>query len=144
MVTHIVFQQTSFLLEGFWRNGVGWRNLIIYSNFALYRFLYPIILFLKFWIFASIMPFRKATNYKRFNVWEYMLNKRLAREGDMSKQKKAKCVSKKLKRLDDKVKKLVNEVEELDSIRTEFIEGGSRQEEQEEKGFSIGRKAVVR
>ncbi|XP_046861250.1 uncharacterized protein LOC124454489 [Xenia sp. Carnegie-2017] len=62
----------------------------------------------------------------------------------MSKQKKAKCVSQKLKRLVDKVKKLVNELEELDSIRTEFIEGGSRQEEQEEKGFSIGRKAVVR
>ncbi|XP_046841747.1 uncharacterized protein LOC124435823 isoform X3 [Xenia sp. Carnegie-2017] len=94
MVTHIVFQQTSFLLEGFWRNGVGWRNLIIYSNFALYR---------KWDNLASIMPFRKATNYKRFNVWEYMLNKRLAREGDMSKQKKAKCVSKKLKRLDDKL-----------------------------------------
>ncbi|XP_046857569.1 uncharacterized protein LOC124450957 isoform X2 [Xenia sp. Carnegie-2017] len=135
MVTHIVFQQTSLLLEGFWRNGVGWRNLIIYSNFGLYR---------KWDNLASIMPFRKATNYKRFNVGEYMRNKRLAWEGNMSKQKKAKCVSQKLKRLDDKVKKLVNELEELDSIRTEFIEGGSRQEEQEEKGFSIGRKAVVR
>ena len=50
------------------------------------------------------MPFRKATNYKRFNVGEYMRNKILAWEGNMSKQKKAKCVSKKLKRLDDKVK----------------------------------------
>lgn len=50
------------------------------------------------------MPFRKASNYKRFIVGEYMRSKRLAWEEKKGKQKKVKCVSEMLKSLDDKVK----------------------------------------
>ncbi|XP_046859362.1 uncharacterized protein LOC124452791 isoform X2 [Xenia sp. Carnegie-2017] len=66
------------------------------------------------------MPFRKATNSKRFNVGEYMRNERLAWEGNMSKQKKAKCVSQKLKRLDDKV---LHSHQRQDGLLSDYCDG---------------------
>lgn len=41
------------------------------------------------------------------------------------------------------VNKLMNEVEDLDNIRAELVEGTTREKQQEE-GFSIGEKAVTR
>ena len=49
------------------------------------------------------MPFSKASKYKRFNVSEYMKNKRLAWLAVEQKSKKAQAMAKKLKRLDEKV-----------------------------------------
>ena len=49
------------------------------------------------------MPFSKASAYKRFNVGEYMKQKRLASLAIETKNKKLKNSSMKLRRLDDKV-----------------------------------------
>ena len=53
------------------------------------------------------MAFRKASCYKRFNVGEYMKQKRLCSLAVTERSKKAKAVMKKLKRLDDKVRQVL-------------------------------------
>lgn len=53
------------------------------------------------------MPWPKASQYKRFNVGEYMKQRRLGWIENERKAKKSEATAKKLKRLDDKVSQTV-------------------------------------
>ena len=54
------------------------------------------------------MPFRKATNYSRFNVGEYMRKKRLGLNGEVQKTKEVNNAAQNLQRLDTKVGNVLN------------------------------------
>jgi hypothetical protein len=54
------------------------------------------------------MPFRKATNYSRFNVGEYMRKKRLGWIAKVQKTKEVKNAAQNLQRLDTKVGNVLN------------------------------------
>ncbi len=49
------------------------------------------------------MPWPKASQYKRFNVGQYMRERRLGWIDNEKKAKKSQATAKKLKRLDEKV-----------------------------------------
>lgn len=53
------------------------------------------------------MPWPKASQYKRFNVGQYMKERRLGWIENEKKAKKSQATAKKLKRLDEKVSKTV-------------------------------------
>ena len=63
--------------------------------------------FVKNVIVLNEMPFRKANNYSRFNVGEYMRQKRLGWVAVDKKNKSIKNAAQKLKRLDTKVRNVL-------------------------------------
>jgi hypothetical protein len=50
------------------------------------------------------MPWKRATQYKRFNVGEYMQQQRLGSIAIENKTKQGRATAKKLKRLDKRVR----------------------------------------